>query len=201
MKRFVVVALLSVLCLYIFAQNTDFDRQKSSGHTSLSADQDTAAADSGGYCTIPYYYMGGYSWNGCYWPLFSLHEGLNARISMSATVGLGGHHPSGVGFGRDINLVYAPLSGKQLNYAVTAGTSVFNWGGIHYNQAGIGGLLNYAASDKLSFSLEGYKDLIHPKPFLSYDPMRRDSYIGGTVNLKFFDNIFIQVSVGTSTWR
>ena len=44
---------------------------------------------------------------------FPVHQGLNAQISLSAMTGLGHHSPKGVGFGRDINLVYASLSQLQ----------------------------------------------------------------------------------------
>lgn len=139
------------------------------------------------------------SWRGYESALYPVHQGLNASLSLSATMGLGGNTPSGVGFGRDVNMVYASQAGK-LVYTLGANTSQLDWGGWHYNQAGIGGTLNYIVSDKVSLGLTGYKELVHPDR-LGYPCFRRDNYIGGAVNMKFTDNIFLQVSIGTSTWK
>lgn len=162
---------------------------------------DSVAADSCAEVPFCPFGMGWNGWNGYGCNVFPLHEGFNAQVSMSATVGLGGRHPSGVGFGRDLNLAYASPLNRRLTYAVAANTSQFNWGSFHYNQAGVGGALNYAANDKVSFSVEGYKNLVRPRSFLPFDGTRCDSYVGGALNVKWSDNVFIQVSVGTSTWR
>lgn len=120
---------------------------------------------------------------------------------MSATVGLGGGHPSGVGFGREINLVYASPLGKQLSYTLNVNTSSLDWGGYHANQSGVGGTLNYLLNDRVSFTLAGYKDLVHPRSLWPVYGPRRDHYVGGAVNMKLTDFFYIQVSVGASSWR
>ena len=140
-------------------------------------------------------------WRSSDYTMWPLHEGLNASLSLSATVGVGGKTPSGVGFGRDVGMVYASPLGKRLVYTLGANSSQMDWGGWNYNQAGVGGTLNYMLNDKVSFSLAGYKELVHPVPFEGRSAFHRDNYVGGAVNMKFTDNIFIQISVGTSTWK
>ncbi len=141
------------------------------------------------------------SWRGYDYSLYPIHQGLNASLSLSATMGLGGKTPSGIGFGRDVNLAYASPAGKQMVYTLGVNTSQMDWGGWHYNQAGIGGTLNYILNDKVSLSLAGYKELVHPVGLAGYPCFRRDNYVGGAVNMKFTDNIFIQVSIGASSWK
>ncbi len=142
------------------------------------------------------------SWRGYDYSSYPIHQGLNASLSLSATMGLGGKTPSGIGFGRDVNMTYASPAGKQMVYTIGVSTSQMDWGGWHYNQAGIGGTLNYILNDKVSLSLAGYKELVHPVgPDGGYPYFRRDNYVGGAVNMKFTDNVFIQVSIGTSSWK
>lgn|GEM_PF-1387851 len=139
-----------------------------------------------------------YFWNGS-----PLHSGLNAQLSMSATVGLGGHHPGGVGFGKDINIVYAsPIKGK-MGYTLGLNHNSLNWGGLRWNEASIGGSLNYNPSDRVYLSIEGYKNLMRSDSRVNplYRPWDYDSYLGGSLGIKFSPYIFVQVSVGTSTWR
>ncbi len=133
---------------------------------------------------------------------FPVHEGLNAQISLSAMTGIGHHSPKGVGFGRDISLVYASPLGKQLTYTLGATTAGIQWGGCHYNQAGIGGTLNYEVNDRVSLSLAGYKDLVRPEGPLPYRyGVQRDYSVGASAFFKLLQNVFIQVSAGVSSWR
>ena len=133
---------------------------------------------------------------------FPVHQGLNAQISLSAMTGLGHHSPKGVGFGRDINLVYASPLGKQLTYTLGATTTGIEWGGYHYNQAGIGGTLNYEVNDRVTLSLAGYKDLVRPEGLYPYRyGPERDYSVGASAFFKLLLNVFIQVSAGVSSWR
>lgn len=201
MKHIVYILLLSLGAATVSAQSSGSQRPLRPQKPAECGVRDTTAADSCARLPLWPCGMGRFSWNGYDNGVFPLHEGFNALLSMSATVGLGGHHPSGVGFGRDISLAYASPLGKRTTYAVAANTSAFNWGGFHYNQAAVGGSLNYALGDKVWVSVEGYKNLVRPKSYLPYETTRCDSYLGGVVNMKWSDNVFIQVSVGTSTWR
>ena len=138
--------------------------------------------------------------------LSPLHTGLNASLSMFASVGLGHHSPSGVGFGKSVSFAYAKQFEKRWTYVVATNANTLKWGGINWNQLTLGGELSYAYSDRLSFSIVGYKELVHPNslmpcyynlthPFM----LNHDSYVGGAVNMKFNDNFFMQVSFGTGT--
>ena len=132
-------------------------------------------------------------------PIFydGLHPGLNASLSLSASVGFGHHAPSGVGFGRDVDLVYASPLKSGLYYTVGVNSSNMNWGGFRYNQAGVGGSLGYAPSDCFSFDVSAYKDLVRPNNLVPRLDFRPNQYVGATAHMKFWDNVFIQVSVGT----
>ena len=129
-----------------------------------------------------------------------LHTGLNAELSLSASIGLGNHSPSGVGFGREVSLTYVSPLGKQLAYTLGVNTAQMDWGGYHYNQAGVGGTLNYLLNDRMSVSLAGYKDLVGPNSYVA-PGLKRDSYLGGALNMKFNESFSISVSIGTSTWK
>lgn len=129
-----------------------------------------------------------------------LHSGMNAQLSLSTMVGWGSHSPSGVGFGRSVSVIYASPMKNNFSYTLGINTQGINWGGYRYNEASIGGSLNYSANDKLGFSIEGYKDMTTQQTFNRFRPYRPDSYISGAVNYKFSDKVFIQVSVGSSTW-
>ena len=91
---------------------------------------------------------------------WDVHEGVNTRVSVSATAGFGSRAPHGVGFGRTIDFLYvSPLHGRW-NYAIGATTTGMDWGGYHYNDAALYGTVNYYASDKVRLSLTGYKSLL-----------------------------------------
>lgn len=137
---------------------------------------------------------------GC-WDAFPLHSGMNAQLSLSTMVAFGSHSPKGAGFGRNINVIYASPLNHRFSYTLGVNSNGINWGGYQYNQTSIGGSLNYAASDRLSFTLEGSKDLVKPQSIPYFMPFNRESYLCGAVNFKFNNNIFLQFSVGTSTWN
>lgn len=146
------------------------------------------------------YYIYSPNWSGYDYNFFPIHQGFNTLLSLDATIGLGSHHPSGVGFGRHVNFIYASPVKNQLSYTLAMNTSQMDWSGYHYNQAGVGGSLNYTVNDKISLSLSGYKDFIHPQQNLFRQYPQLNNYIGGAVNMKFADNVFLQVSFGTSTF-
>ena len=133
------------------------------------------------------------------------HEGFNASLSMFASIGIGKHSPKGAGFGKDISLAYVKPLGNRWAYALATNINTMKWGSRQWNQASIGGELSYALSDRVSFSLTGYKELVRPNTFppfyRSLNAFRDnyDSYFGGAVNLKFNENFFMQVSFGTGT--
>lgn len=92
--------------------------------------------------------------------VWDVHEGVNARISMSATAGFGSGAPHGVGFGRTIDFLYVSPIKNKWNYAIGATTTGMDWGGYHHTSAGIYGNVNYYPSDKVRLSLTGYKSVL-----------------------------------------
>ena len=144
------------------------------------------------------------------WPIWEyfnftpLHTGLNASLSLFSTIGLGHGSPRGAGFGKDISLAYVRPLGSRWCYTLATDMHNLKWGGFQWNQMIVGGELNYACNDRLSFSVFGCKELVHPlrtMPSLYYytNPfmVNHDNYVGGAINMKFNDNIFLQVSFGT----
>ena len=136
-----------------------------------------------------------------FWNPLPLHTGLNAQLSLSTMVAFGKHSPSGVGFGRSVSVVYASPLSKGFSYTLGLNSEGINWGGYRYNVATVGGSLNYTADNRWIFSIEGYKDLANRSAFNAYRPFHPDSYVGGAVGYKFNDSLFLQVSVGSSTWQ
>ncbi len=137
-----------------------------------------------------------------------LHEGFNAQFSLSAIMGLDHHSPSGVGFGRDVQMAYAtPIKG-MFSYTLGLSASLLDWSGLNYHQVGIGGSLNAAVSDRVLLTLIGYKGLSNPtgrlSDFHSCLPWWQDGidhYVGASALVKVSDFLFFQVSVGTVSFR
>lgn len=192
MSRIFFFIIFSIAVLPVVAQERNLSEHK-------SVKTDSLKVDSLNKPVTPYYIVSP-SWYGYDWSFFPLHQGINASLSLSATIGFGSHHLSGVGFGRQVDFIYASPIAKQLSYTVGMNTSQMDWGGFHYNQAGIGGSLNYAVNDKVSLSLSGYKDLVHPQSLLPQQYLHPDKYLEGAVNMKFTPYFFLQVSFGTSSF-
>lgn len=88
-----------------------------------------------------------------------LHEGFNANLSLSATVGFGKHAPSGVGFGKSIDLSYLHTFSPKLSAAVGVYASHFSWGGSSNTDLGVTAMLAYRATDRLTLYAYGTKSL------------------------------------------
>lgn len=133
---------------------------------------------------------------------WNVHEGMNVRVGMSATVGLDKHSPHGVGLGRSIDFMYVSPIRNRWNYSIGATSTSFDWGGYKYNDIGLYGNAAYYPTDKMSLSISGYKSLLpNAKGRLPYYPGHMDSYIGGNLNLRLSRNAFLELHVGTSTWK
>ena len=151
-------------------------------------------------------------WSGYDAFIAPLHEGFNAQFSLSAIMGMGHHAPSGVGFGKDIQMAYAGPIKDRLSYTLGAVASLLDWGRLNYQQVGVGGSLNAAVSDRVMLSLTGYKSLSNSGghygcgfgPGAGYMPWCGDGldhYIGAAAMFKVSDAFFFQVSVGSATFR
>ncbi|HAE24973.1 MAG TPA: hypothetical protein DCG33_06505 [Prevotellaceae bacterium] len=198
-RHFILLIVITCMPLFAFAQTengTYSDAQDSirdEGISTMAFTGDSTLF----YSALP-------TWE--HFTLSPLHAGFNASLSMFASIGLGHHSPNGVGFGKSISFAYAKPLEKRWTYIVAANANSMKWGSINWNQLTLGGELNYAYNDRLSFSVVGYKELVHPNAFLpcyyNYaNPfmLNHDSYVGGAVNMKFNDNFFMQVSFGTGT--
>ena len=136
-----------------------------------------------------------------HWETFPLHAGLNAAMTMSATVGLDRHAPHGVGLGRSLGMAYANPLGQRWSYAVGLNAAMTDWGGMHGRSATLGGAVSYQCTDAVSLGVMGYKDLVKPDHRMFYDYWHEDSYVGGAVNMKFSPSVFLQVSFGVGSLR
>lgn len=131
-----------------------------------------------------------------------VHEGVNAKVEMSATVGLSRHSPSGVGLGRSIDLLYVSPIKNKWNYTLGATTTAFDWSAFTFHDAGIYGSANYYPTDKVALSVSGYKSILpNNKTAWPWLGGHMDSYVGGNLNLKFNRNASMEIHVGTSTWK
>lgn len=114
--------------------------------------------------------------------MWSLHEGLNANVGFSVSVGLGKHSPSGAGFGEHFAAAYATPFGKDKRWVGALGFYVnrLDWDRFHNTEAGVAGLLGYRVNDRCSVYAYGtynfLPDLSHgPNPYV----MRYGAYPGG----------------------
>ena len=184
MNRWILLPLLLLWAAGLRSQTTEPSPEVAADSVSLSAPLSNA---------FPY-------WCGPDMGLWMLHPGLNTQLSLSATVGTGHGSPSGVGFGRSLGMVYASQPSSPLFYTLGVHTSQLSWGGRHLNEAALLGSVGYQLSDKVSLSLEGYKEMVHPTSRPLRESIHREHYLGGALNMKFTDNVFVTISLGTSAW-
>lgn len=100
---------------------------------------------------MPYYYGG--------WSSYSLHEGMNVSMDLSAMVQSGKHARSGVGFRQRVDATYVmPLS---KHWWATAGGYLdhVSWGGDSYLSEGLYGELGYQFNEHWSASIYAQKSL------------------------------------------
>lgn len=187
-------------------------------HTYATTQADSASQSSSQSTYDPdYSYYGG------------LHQGVNVRVDLTAMAGFGSGAPRGAGFGRSIDVIYVSPLRNKWNYTLGLSTAGLNWGGIQYNDVGISGSVNYYPSENVSLALYGYKSLLsnahHRLPFYyggitppyfvydtpfwgsgfapygDWDYWRPNTYIGGDLNVRFNNNTWLQVHVGTGKWE
>ncbi|MCD7714300.1 MAG: hypothetical protein LUI08_05185 [Prevotella sp.] len=98
-----------------------------------------------------YNYLGGYG-------LWSLHEGLNASLDLSAFTSFGKGHFSGIG--ERIDLMYAKPLNDKLSIAVGGYFENLNSGIGSYRAAGITALLDYRFNEHWEAYVYGQKNLM-----------------------------------------
>lgn len=142
----------------------------------------------------PWYY-------GSYGPSWRLHEGFNAQLGMSLSVGFGKNAPSGVGFGQTAAFAYAlPLS-ERFAAAVGVYANNMDWGGLRQTDGGVAAALQWRVSDAVSLYAYGAKSFLPANrtvaafvPFPAYLNTVRDR-VGAMAEFKVGKNAMIQVSV------
>lgn len=129
-----------------------------------------------------------------------LHEGFNAQLGMSLSVGVGRHAPRGAGFGQNAAFAYVlPLSRR---FSAAAGVMVdrLDWGRYSYTDASVAAALRFEATER--FSLYAYA--AHSLTPASHRPWSylRDPFsapprerVGVMGELKLGENAMISVSV------
>lgn len=91
---------------------------------------------------------------GGFWPI---HQGLNAQIGMELSVGWGKYAPRGVGLGQNVAAVYAQPLGKRLVIAGGIFATNMDWGNYHQTEAGVGAMMSYRLTDRVSLFAYGIK--------------------------------------------
>ncbi len=130
------------------------------------------------------------------WNDWELHPGLNASLSLSATVGLGSK--SGSGFAQSIALMYATELVPRLSLAVGGYYSHFNWGATQFNDAGFSAVLGYRFNEHWEAYIFGQKSVVTPKkpvPIYSFGDF--GDKIGAEVRYNFSPSF----SIGVSVWH
>ena len=133
-----------------------------------------------------------------------LHEGFNAQFGLSVTAGLGKHAPRGAGFGQTAAFAYLVPLGKKFFAAAGLMANNFDWGAFRRTDVGIGGVLAYQPSDRVTLYAYGQKSFLprtsgihnlrHGGFLLSPFEIPRDR-IGVAGEFKIGNNAMIGISV------
>ncbi len=129
-----------------------------------------------------------------------LHEGFNARFSMSVSTAFGRHALRGVGFGQEAAFAYALPLTDRLSFAAGICAGNLEWGGLRRTEVGLAGILTYRVNDAVSLSAYASKSLV---PRYRY-PLRGGlplylpgggDRIGAMAEFKVGKNAAVQISV------
>lgn len=126
---------------------------------------------------------------------WQLHEGLNASLSLSATFGLGSGSPSGVGFGKDIDLMYAFPISKRWSAAAGLYVSDFSWGWMNNREIGFSGIASYRISDNVTLSAYANKSIAHNRRNFPLYPAQGGDVYGGRIDVKISEKVAVGLSV------
>ena len=126
---------------------------------------------------------------------WQLHEGLNASLSLSATFGLGSGSPSGVGFGKDIDMMYAFPISKRWSAAAGLYVSDFSWGWMSNREVGFSGIASYRLSDKVTLSAYANKSLANNRRSYPLYPYQGGDVYGGRIDVKINEKVAVGLSI------
>lgn len=129
-----------------------------------------------------------------------LHEGFNAQLGMSLSVGLGRHAPRGVGFGQSAAFAYAlPLS-RRFSAAVGVYADHLDWGRYRMTGAGVAAAVRFEATERFSLYAYGARsftpqsDRLRAAVWGPFAPMPKER-VGVAGELKIGESAMISVSV------
>lgn len=130
------------------------------------------------------------------WNDWSLHNGLNASLSLSATVGLGDN--AGSGFAQSVAMMYATELAPRLSLAFGGYYSHFNWGPAQFNDAGLTAVLGYRFNEHWEAYLFGQKSIMTPKMPM---PLYYMGDFGDKIGAEVRYNVNRSFSIGVSVWH
>lgn len=137
-----------------------------------------------------------------YWDMWSLHEGLNARISLGASAGFGKGSPKGVGLEEHIDVAYAGKWKNRWTYAFMIQGTNATWGPVRSRDISLSGFVGYRASERLSLYAYISKSILHDNNgFVGlYSPIGQPSVerVGFVADWVIGDNAWLQVVVEAS---
>lgn len=99
-----------------------------------------------------------------------LHEGFNAQLGLSLTVGLGHHAPSGVGFGKEVGFAYAAPLNRRLSVAAGLYGTHFDWGAFRTADVGLAALLAYRLNERITLYAYGAKSVMPAERRFAFGP-------------------------------
>lgn len=152
--------------------------------------------------------LGGYGLcGGLYAPAWRLHEGFNAELGLSLSVGLGRHAPKGVGFGQTAAFAYLLPVTNRLSVAAGIFAHNMDWGAWRRTDVGVAGVMAYQLGERVSLYAFGSKTFLprengfnrrrDPSP-LFFD-LPRDRF-GAAAEFKIGNNAMIGVSVERTSY-
>lgn len=179
MKRILFSFFLIVFAVELQAQVNDKAQRREWNDAFMQVD--TLAVDSTTEYTnemsLPWYEptlsLGGYGldgmgmYGGLYTPTWRLHEGFNAQLGLSLSVGLGKHAPKGVGFGQNAAFAYLLPVTKRLSMIAGIFAENMDWGTWKRTQVGVAGALAYQLTDRINvYAFGSHTFLPREKDFL-----------------------------------
>ncbi len=190
MKR--IVFFIFALAIFIAANAQEYGYRR----IPVAADGNTATAeDTGSVATLmPRLWMP----EPFYMSPWQLHEGFNAQLGMSVSVGLGKHSPRGVGFGSNAAFVYAMPFGEKLAFAGGVKMQTLDWGGWKMRNASAFGVAAYKLNERMNIYAFGEKSLVPYKQRFHNCPDFGEDRWGGAVDFKLGNHVFVQFGVSQS---
>jgi len=139
-------------------------------------------------------------WTNDYGFDWRLHDGFNAQLSMSLTVGGGQKNLKGIGFGQSAAFAYVRPLSSRFDVAIGVYADNMTWGGYRATDGGVAATLRYRASDVVSLYAYAAKSFLpnSKRRFLGFFPYGYPvptERVGAMAEFKVGQNASIQISV------